>query len=252
MQEYFAHDLLKSKFNASIIGQHIAFKQILEATSEASHGNQILVFGLIGSPGTGKSLLSQLLVQTFMQRVHQVQSVADLNDNLIQNLLRTCSSDLVVIDNSVVSTFDLRKVQLFIDRLKRNKIQTKRTFLVLTTTILDFQQFSKLLEWTKAGVARTSWQINQVIEGGIFRDYMNIFMPENIVFVPFMPLTRHHVLQCIRKEIKLQKGALLFPEDYQTITDQMEFYSQSFPVFANGGCKHVKTKVQQLLMNVAE
>ena len=125
MQEYFAHDLLKSKFNASIIGQHIAFKQILEATSEASHRNQILVFGLIGSPGTGKSLLSQLLVQTFMQRVHQVQSVADLNDNLIQNLLRTCSSDLVVIDNSVVSTFDLRKVQLFIDRLKRNKIQAQ-------------------------------------------------------------------------------------------------------------------------------
>lgn len=125
LQEYFAHDLLKSKFNASIIGQHIAFKQILEATSEASHRNQILVFGLIGSPGTGKSLLSQLLVQTFMQRVHQVQSVADLNDNLIQNLLRTCSSDLVVIDNSVVSTFDLRKVQLFIDRLKRNKIQAQ-------------------------------------------------------------------------------------------------------------------------------
>ena len=93
--------------------------------SEASHRNQVLVFGLIGSPGTGKSLLSQLLVQTFMQRVYQVQSVADLNDNLIQNLQRTCSSNLIVIDTSVVSTFDLQNVQLFIDKLQQNQIQAQ-------------------------------------------------------------------------------------------------------------------------------
>ena len=54
--------------NASIIGQHLALNQILQVISEASHRNQVLVFGLIGSPGTGKSLLSQLLVQTFMQQ----------------------------------------------------------------------------------------------------------------------------------------------------------------------------------------
>ena len=63
--------------------------------------------------------------------------------------------------------------------------------------------------------------------------------------IPFLPLNRKHILQCIWKEVNTQGGGsiVLTADEEQWLLDQTEFYSKSFPLFATDGCKRVAENV---------
>jgi len=60
--------------------------------------------------------------------------------------------------------------------------------------------------------------------------------------VPFLPLTRDHVRQCIQQELK-KAGAAMSNTEITSLLDQLQFFSKEFPVFAQTGCKQVASRV---------
>ncbi len=64
--------------------------------------------------------------------------------------------------------------------------------------------------------------------------------------VPFLPLSREHVRQCARREIRSQ-GLDATEEDVEAVVGQLAFFSEDFPVLARSGCKQVAGKVDVYL-----
>lgn len=62
------------------------------------------------------------------------------------------------------------------------------------------------------------------------------------VFLPFLPLEREHVRQCILKELTLRERP--FNENLiEFIADQFIYHPEEFELFSESGCKRVSQKV---------
>lgn len=66
--------------------------------------------------------------------------------------------------------------------------------------------------------------------------------------VPFLPMTRSHVRQCIVREMAAS-GASVTPAEVNAILDDLPFFSNNFPIFSKTGCKKVSGKVDLVLGN---
>ena len=71
----------------------------------------------------------------------------------------------------------------------------------------------------------------------------------SLILVPFLPLTRQHVKQCIDQASKKLR-IKLSSEDIRQILDLLDFSSKSFPVYATYGCTHVKEIIKSQYFNI--
>ena len=62
--------------------------------------------------------------------------------------------------------------------------------------------------------------------------------------VPFLPLTRDHITKCLISEMIAQGGGIPSRQDTRLILDEMEFFSDTFPIFSASGCKRIAGKVK--------
>ena len=129
------------------------------------------------------------------------------------------------------------------------------TFIIVTSTIRGLEHYSEIEDWTaKSPASRETLQMHQV--EGLFESHLRIlrpFFPNNQFLVPFLPMTRQHVMYCVDQEAKRQlRGRKLPKEDIRLILDQLDYHSKSFPAFATFGCKVVKDLVNGILVTTAQ
>ena len=84
--------LLQRRANETIIGQHLAKAQLCKKLSQVNE--KIIVFYMIGGPGTGKTLLAQLLEEAFRYKVYHV----DIHECDLQV---TSSIGLIILDTQI-------------------------------------------------------------------------------------------------------------------------------------------------------
>jgi len=142
-----------------------------------------------------------------------------------------------------------------IEELQSDEIETiaqiaikkhKRLLILVTTKIGGINLNTNTLEWMKSGNRKdiTVTMITKML------DKERVLMPSiqtaSTNLIPFLPLNRKHVIQCIWKEVMAQGGSrniLLTSDQVQWILNQTEFFSKSFPLFARDGCKRVAENV---------
>lgn len=93
-------------------------------------------------------------------------------------------------------------------------------------------------------------QITQMLSDANIKLPMESHLRENgfqTTLVPFLPLTREHVTKCVIKEMLAQGGGVPSRQDIRLILEEMEFFSESFPIFSTSGCKRIAGKVSFLL-----
>lgn len=61
-------------------------------------------------------------------------------------------------------------------------------------------------------------------------------------FLPFLPLEKEHVKQCVLREFNLREIPLN-KNTVEFVADQIIYYPPEFELFAEGGCKRVSQKV---------
>ena len=129
------------------------------------------------------------------------------------------------------------------------------TFIVVTSTIRGLEHYSIIEELTaKSMASRETIQMHHV--EGLFESQLRLLrplFPTNQILVPFIPLTRQHVMHCINQEAKKQlHGTKLAKEDIRLILDHLDYHSKSFPLFATFGCKLVKDLVYGMIATTAQ
>jgi len=250
-------DSLTQKINASVFGQELAVGVVLDAVENLSQGRMTALL-LFGWTGTGKSLLVQLVSEAF-RSVHKFSIPLHLGDesnhvmldDLALLLGKGCGPRLVIFEDVDEGTeAAMSKLKAFISTMKDEQV------LLLVTMSSGGQAINRsLLDWAKSSSSLKRDRIDQTLVNQIIQD-QNVDLPLRSFLhglkiqsrlVPFLPLTREHVKQCIVKEVIIQGGGAPTREDVRLILDEMEFFSDSFPVFSTAGCKRVAGKVALLL-----
>lgn len=96
-------------------------------------------------------------------------------------------------------------------------------------------------------------QNNKLATGGLWHSELIL---KNLItaYVPFLPLERRHVKQCIRDGL-VQKGYYKSDEEIsevtvQEIADELTYYPEGVFVFSTTGCKRIHEKIDFIMEEI--
>ncbi|XP_019396648.1 PREDICTED: prosalusin, partial [Crocodylus porosus] len=96
-------------------------------------------------------------------------------------------------------------------------------------------------------------ELESAISKAVFENPENGFWKSEIiqeqlidVFVPFFPLRRHHVKQCVVNELA-QLGLEESPAVVQEVSDSISYFPKEEQVFSSTGCKTVASRINFFL-----
>lgn len=201
---------------------------------------------LFGESGTGKSHVVNLVNEAFLypSNVFRLSSTHPLVLADVEGRWsRSCGPSLLLVED----TEQLPPSQL--EKIAQIAAERKKRLLILVTTNKGGVNLNvKTLEWMKSGKRH---DINlSMVTTMLSNERVHLPPPVRVpststLLIPFLPLTRDHVTQCIWKEVILQGGGniVFTPEQVQWVLDQTKFFSKSFPLLATRGCKDSKKYV---------
>lgn len=243
--------------NASIFGQDMAIGTVLDALGNLTNGSMTVLL-LFGWTGTGKSLMVNLVAEAF-RNVHKFSMPLHLGDDsnhvMLDDLavvLEKCRGPSLVIIEDVDEGTEaaMSKLKALVSTIKGQQVLLIATMStggqVINRSLLDWAQSSSSDERSNIDAA----QVDRILQDQNVELPLRSHLRDQKIehrLVPFLPLTREHVKQCIVKEVIVQGGGTPTREDVRLIMDGMEFFSDAFPVFSAAGCKRVAGKVAYLL-----
>ncbi|XP_022672628.1 torsin-1A-like isoform X1 [Varroa destructor] len=130
----------------------------------------------------------------------------------------------------------------------------KCIFVFLSNTAGDLIARQALTYW-KDGIDRNRIALKDmesVIGLGSFNEKGGLYRADIVdknlidVFVPFLPLEKRQINQCIRDDFH-RKNVEPTKKMVDTIADELEYIPQEFQLYSSTGCKKVQHKVQQYL-----
>jgi len=264
-------DQLGRQLKTGLFGQHIALEEITEALTrftEESSRKDTLVLLLAGWLGGGKTHTSSLIskafpvksnVHTLLAPLHLAQQASSALDQLVTITSRSCGYNLVILDD--IDTGDPttnRLLERFLVSLASSEENKSNGTVVIATTNTGGSVINKfMLEKTKL------LEVREKITGEEVREHLKEHKVEiplvttladyniPVKIIPFLPLTREHVRLCVGREVT-RHHATLSAKDLSQILDQVQFFSQDFPIFAKTGCKQIAARVNLALGGTSE
>ena len=84
------------------------------------------------------------------------------------------------------------------------------------------------------------------LEGGLWHSEL---IKSNLIdfFIPFLPLERTHVKQCIRADMKAKNKPISDGSVIDRIAKEMQYFPEDQKVFSKSGCKKVSSKVDLIV-----
>ena len=234
----------------------------------------VLVLVLAGWLGGGKTYTTSLIRAAFPSRenVHvfsvplhfakETENFGFLED-LSSHLSRTCGHSLVVFDDvDGGSARAADRIERFAASLARclsdprNSGLSNGTVVVLTSNaggrvinqhVLDvLRSGGRRADITAADLAASLQEHEIEMPGRRSSSAESTADGVKTVVVPFLPLTRDHVRQCILKEVR-EQGLSASSKEVDRILAEVGFFSQDFPALSKTGCKQIAGKVDLIL-----
>ncbi|EDO46808.1 predicted protein [Nematostella vectensis] len=260
---------LEASFKREFYGQHLATRVLLSSIKGhlKTKGSKPLVLSLHGWTGTGKNFATELIAQhLFKHGIHSNfiykfiiplhfphQSLAALYRSQLQqwitsNVTRCSKGGLFVFD-------EMDKIpQGIVDVLKpfldaRGNHFCKMIFVFLSNTGAKLinqhalEHYKLGDEREKIGLVTLEELFHQISESDPNIWYNDLLRSEVIDhFVPFLPLERKHVKQCIQRDLR-DKGNPAVEGLVDHIADEMTYFPEREKLFSISGCKKVSSKV---------
>lgn len=264
---------LEEELDKRVFGQHIA----IEVVHKAIKGHiqnvdpaKALVLSFHGWTGCGKNYVSNIIAENlytlgmYSQYTHQVIATHDFPHkeklltykdklkNFITENVKKCPRTLFIFD-------EVDKVPAgLMDTLKpflEHHLQVggvdyrKAIFIFLSNTGAKTINNFVISHWEKGNKREdlTFKDMEVLINNGAFNSEGGLWHSQliqyNLIdfFVPFMPLEKSHIKQCIRVDLK-HKNIAITDEIVNQVADQMQYSSPGY-VFSTTGCKKVSTRV---------
>ncbi|XP_045204072.2 torsin-1A-like isoform X2 [Mercenaria mercenaria] len=269
---------LKLTLEAKLYGQHLVIEPLVKYLKAHGKDNprKTLVLSFHGGTGTGKNYASKIVAEKMFVKgmkskyVHLISAVKEFphqyktdsyKDKLkdfIETRVKECPRSLFIIDEmdkmppGIIDT--LKPYLDFYDSLDGVDYR-KATFFFLSNTAAKDIAEKAITTW-KNGLERESIKLKEmeeIIRLPALNEKSGLWHSELIVndlitaYLPFLPLERGHIKQCIRDGLirggyyKLEKE--ISEIKVQEIADELRYYPEGLGVFSTTGCKRVYQKI---------
>ena len=268
---------IDSTLKTELYGQHIAQKLVTSVLKNQFSKQGIrkpLVLSFHGWTGIGKNFVSNIITEHLFKRktyspfVHkfiiplhfphksEVESYNEQLQRWIKGNISHCrKGGLFIFD-------EMDKIHLgMMDTIKHAILDYQGKKAGYRNVIFIFLSNSggeainqHVLKHTLEGKFRESLTLSEleIIFHGIvkrmpdvwFADLLNSEVIDHLV--PFLPLERTHVKQCIRRDL-INKGFQVKEAFVTKIADQMEYFPKKYEFFSVSGCKKVSSRVDVVM-----
>jgi hypothetical protein len=249
--------LLRLTFDERVYGQHIAADLIINALNDFNQdrSRRMLVMLWHGWTGVGKNYVSRIIteklssssVHKIIVPFHLAHGTVDEARNLRDWMVSNLSSD------------SLCRLQIFIvdevDKTTSTVLENlHRTLAELSVTLLDSEVRTVIILLSNDGATDINSHLTNVLALGKSRDTVR---PKDLqpiltsrwlakmysdrlidIIVPFLPLERQHVIQCIEYELKM-RGLKASEELVRNILSNLQFFPPDMQFFVKTGCRRV-------------
>ncbi|XP_013914485.1 PREDICTED: prosalusin [Thamnophis sirtalis] len=266
---------LECELALRLVGQPLARQLLLQGLKnfvQDPEPAKPLVLSFHGATGTGKTYLSSLLarhlfrtglrtpyVHRFSPQVHfphadRLQQYKGDLRSWIQGNITQCSRSLFLFDEmddlqpgliDVVAPFLGSSWVVFGTNYR------KAIFVFISNIGAEHINQMALELWRdrKDREEVSHQDLEASISEAISKDSRNGFWGSRIleqnlidVFVPFLPLRRHHVKQCVVSEMSSQ-GLPPRPEVVESVADSFSYFPEEEKIFSSTGCKTVSSRI---------
>nr|XP_025969563.1 prosalusin [Dromaius novaehollandiae] len=263
----------------NLVGQPLVKQQVMKGVREFLENQnpmKPLVMSFHGWTGTGKTYVSSMLIRHLFRDglrspyVHQFSPIAHFphheqieqyKENLkhwIQGNLTNCGRSAFLFDEMdkmhpglidvimpflgpswVVYGTNYRKA-IFIFISNAGGEQIKDMTLDLWHAHKDREEIS--LQDMESAISKAVFENPQsgFWKSGIINEHLIDFV------VPFLPLKRHHVKQCVINEL-IQQGLELRQDVVQEVADSIPYFPEEEKIFSSTGCKTVASRISFFL-----
>ena len=231
-----------------------------------------LTLALHGITGTGKNYASSIIADALFEQGMRSRNVHLINGNLhnddpsfinafkadlfnwIKGNISTCGDSLFIfdeVDKLPVQVIDV--IKPFVDHnTKVEGVDPRRAIFMFLSNSGSERINRHTLEHNQKQKSRESIpiiEIERIVQEAAFNQGDGGFKDSALIshhlidyFVPFLPLTREHVILCV-KEYARQENIKLSQEDIESIASRLVYFPKNDPVFASSGCKQIEEKV---------
>ncbi|OPL33825.1 hypothetical protein AM593_09462, partial [Mytilus galloprovincialis] len=272
---------LKSVLHANVYGEHIAVKTVvnhLHAHFMNDYPSKALSFSFHGGPGTGKTLITKILVNHLYkegfksQFVHMVVASRDFPHNqttyqdkvklrkLIEDKIKQCGQSIFIFDEADKLSPDLLNIlKPYLDHHEHidNIVYRKAIFIFLSNTAGPMLT-QHMIDFWRDGKTRDEINLKDlehIIEKSAVNSAGSGYYKSDLIshylitaFVPFLPIEKEQVVHCIRHHLEA-KGHFNTPiNKIEEIAQQLHFYpNETDKMFSATGCKRVEEKVDYIM-----
>jgi len=255
---------LHGKLMEKVFGQHMAIQSVTGALSDFNedHSRSTLVMLWHGSTGVGKNYMSEIISEQLPHSyVHKIIVPLHLAHGTVSES-RDVSSWIV---SNITSNTTCRLHLFVIDEVDKT---TPAATEILYATLADLPRLSRggatravILLLSNDGAMNTNMFLSQVLAGGRSRDTVQLSDLQPImdsmwltkmigdkvvdVVVPFLPLEKEHVVQCIEAELAL-RHLVATQELIQDILNYLQFFPADSELFASTGCRRISYLIDLL------
>jgi len=251
-------ELLATKLSSNLIGQPLAMEQVIHHMKTFSeHENKpVMVLLLVGMTGSGKThtinQISQIFpIQSNVFYIHEILRNPQPVSDIPRVIRQSCGYSLVIMDDldddnkMVVSSIERMVVTISNDANSKSKgtlivVSTKATAMIINKYLLELSKdnLSKRDKVTVDDIMVYLKQENAKVP--LQKSIVDFNVPVHVV--PFLPMTREHVRDCISSELR-NSNSQMKTKDVNSLLDNMSFFSPDFPIFSTDGCKQVSHRV---------
>ncbi|CAC5424373.1 TOR1 [Mytilus coruscus] len=258
-------------------GQHIAVRAVRSYINNQmldKDPKKALSLSFHGGPGTGKTYMSSIIAESIYGKglkskyVHLISATHHFPDkenikqykeflaNLIIDGVKQCERSLFIfdeVDKMPKGLMDRISPYMDYNAYIDGVDYRKAIFVFLSKDGARALNF-KTLDHSKKGLDRKSLEL-KYMEHLIKTDANSIGFSKSRLFsahlitayIPFLPLEKQHVKECIRDQLKSKKcydtDGDITDEIVENITKELYFYPDDNPIFSTTGSKRVPAKV---------
>lgn len=269
-------------FHKKLFGQHLAMHTVYKTIYQHVNNEnpeKALVLAFHGSTGTGKNFVSEIIISHLyymgskskfvVKRIsgHDYPHADSIYEykkeikNLIQNQARICDRSIFIfdeIDKMPVGLIDALKP--YLDNYNEIEGLNYRKNIFIFLSNLGAEEINnETYNHLKLGKTReevTNHQMQIVLQEAILNETGGlkdtVLMSAGLIdfFVPFLPLEKKHIKQCIEVSIKQRrklkpknKKKPITNEIKEAIANELHYWKKFDVMFSESGCKMVAKKV---------
>ena len=271
---------IASTFKDTLIGQHLVEKIVAKSVYKhviKNDPDKALVLSFHGWTGCGKNFVADIVAKHIYKEgvkskyitkyiagndFPNKENIKVYKEKLKSDIIRkttNCERSLFVFDEIEKMPPGLLDVlKPFVDHHREiNGINYRKNIFIFIGNTGGEEVNREVFRHFRAGHSReeiTSKQMEKILstdafnnEGGL-KD-ANILLA-NLVdfFVPFLPMEREHVKQCVRAELlRRDEHETVDEKIVNKVAEEMEYFPSVSPIFCSSGCKRVAKKIDMII-----